>query len=437
MAPTFTYGDLNADTGTNTANGLRNVANQAANAACNLYKNYADAATGLPDPTGLGAALNGLYSNLCGPRGSNPTTPPSIPYSGGQCTGINYNVTINYTGPSGPSSVFYPGVPGPLGGIGTKTFPSGSAAYGVLAPNSTANGGILSVATAGGTNPINALSAYKVTSVSPVPTSGTDNCGNPGQQYNTPPPPSNSLVVNNNTVNVGAGLVIAAPITIIPVTNVANVDITPQIQVQVGPFDVTFDAGGVTVAPNFTIGSDDTNPAPNLYPSPQPTPRPPVSTDCPDVNLGPVLDAIETVDAKVETLQETADDIKDCSCPVDYTVGTVALGSGEGGVVSLPSNCIQVRLEITSSPENAKIQAGSGSHPDYLFCGYFDFGDGVGLSERTAISTYQSTFEVPIWATSFGWSMYSGYVATITGVVLNPEKPGAELAIRQMKLGPA
>lgn len=436
MAPTFTYGELNSDTGTNTANGLRNIANQAANAACSLYKNYADTATGLPDPTGFGAALNGLYSNLCGPRGSNPTTPPSIPYNGGQCTGKNYNVTINYTGPSGPGSVFYPSIPGPLGGIGTKSFPSGSAAYGVLAPNATAYNGILSVASASPPNPVNSLSAYKVTSVTPVVTSGTDNCGNPDQQYNSPPPPSNSLVVNNNTVNVGAGLVINAPITIIPVVNTANVSITPQIQVKVGPFNVTFDAGGVTVAPNFNITSNNTSPNPNLYPSPQPTPQAPVDINGNPCDLSPVLTQTDIIKTKVDNLQTTADDIKDCSCPVTTTASTVSLGSGISGYAALPSNCIKVSLTLTTQPANAKTQKGNGTEPDMYFCGYYYWGDGTGRSERIPINTAQSVFYPPPFATAFGWNLYTGYSASITATSLVGSKSGSQLAVVQMKQPP-
>lgn len=437
MAPTFSYPQLNEDTGTATANGLRNVANQAADFACNLYENYTDTVTGLPDPTGLGAALNGLYSNLCAPRGKTPTNNPAPPYTGGQCVGKNYNVTIAFQRPDNSTgSTFFPAVPGPLGSFQSVAFGSGGA-YGLTAPNATAYNGLLPVVSSSGSNWRDTVAQWKVTNVTVVPTSGLDNCGDPAPQYRTPPPPQVNIRNTNNTVNVGGNLVVNAPITIIPVTAIANVAITPQIQVQVGPFDVTFDAGGVYVQPNITNNNTTNSPNTNIYNPPAPTPQLPRTPDNAPCDLSGVIAKIDTLTAKTDALQDDVDDVKDCACPVGYQVTSQAIGSGSSGVVVLPSNTIQVRLNLTTIPANAKIQDGGQNHPDFLFCGYVDFGDGTGLSERRPISVAQSTFECPIWATSFGWSLYLGYDCSVTAVKLQPDKAGAQLAYRQMRTAPA
>lgn len=435
MAVTFTYGELSSDLGTNTGDGLRNIANTAANFVCNAYRNYADAAVGLPDPTGVGAFNNALYSRLCSPRNLNPPSPPSIPFNGGQCANLPYNVTIFYSFNGGPpTSVFFPSVLGPLNGVGTKGFAGGSAAYGVIAPNAGSTG-ILAVASASGPNPLNALSAYRVTSVSVVPVGHSDTCGNPSPQYTTPPPPNNTFN-NNTTVNVGAGFIINAPITVIPTLIKAGVEINPQIQVNVGPFNVNFDLGGVQVKPNFQIGNDRRTPSSDNSPPTLPPAREPQPIDC-DIDIELMQEEFTTVNNNISGLDEKLDEVKDCSCPVKYTTSIVGLGSGNSGVVALPTNAIQIRLSLTQQPQNAKIQDGGTSHPDYYFCGYVDFGDGTGLSERRAVSVADSVFECPVWATSFGWSLYTGYDCAVSARTLVPEKAGAQLAVRQMKLPPS
>lgn len=434
--PTFSYQELNSDTGTATANGLRNVANQAANFVCDLWQNYTDVAAGLPDPTGLGAALNGLYSNLCSPRGKQPTRSPAPAIIGGQCPGLPYNVTVAYSRNGVPQgSVFFPSVPGPLTGVGVVGFQTGSAAYGVLAPNATASGGILSVVSAGGANPQEALKDYQITNVTVTPVGHSDQCGNSSPQYNTPVPPGSATRKPNNTVNIGGGLIIAAPITLIPTLFKADVDITPQLNVQVGPFNVTFDLGGVYIKPDFKLPQDKILP-PSIYlPEPKPAPKQPVNVECPDIDLSPVVNRLINLQSDVEDLIETAEDIKDCSCPVPYDLVVTDLGVTEGDIFVLPPSAESIRVYMLSAPKNPKFQVGRGGHPDQYFWGYYEFGDGVALSERIPLNTETGWFPVPPFATTFAINLYLGYTARVEVVSAVPEKP-AEFAGRQMKLKP-
>jgi hypothetical protein len=114
--PAFSYPELNSNPGTATADGLRNIANTAANAVCSAWRNYARATTGFPDPTGIGAFNNALFSRLCEPRGI--TAPvPEDEFVGGQCP-ILYDLTVAFNSAPGlpEERVVYRRVLGPVGG---------------------------------------------------------------------------------------------------------------------------------------------------------------------------------------------------------------------------------------------------------------------------------------------------------------------------------
>lgn len=435
MAPTFTYGELNQDLGTNTDNGLRNVANAAGNFVCDLYQNYAQATTGFGDPTGIGSALNAVYSSLCSPRGKLPSQPPTNPFNGGQCAGASYRVTTRTTKPDGTDfTTVWPSLVGPIKGVQIKQTPSGSWQYGVVSTSPNPLGGDVMNPEVSG-NQRQALDGYKVEILSISRNGGLpDNCGDPAPTY--PPIPIPTTEQNNNiNVNVGAGAIINVPISYKPVTVNAGVSVNPQIQVDVGPFNVTFDSGGVSIEPNFNFNTDTTTPTGNNGNNGFPTnPQKEGNAPC---DLSPILTRLSTIESKLNTIDLQLDDIEECTCPVAYTQLEVALGSGTGSVVSLPSNAIQVRLNLTSIPANAKTQKGSGTAPQQLFCGYYAWGDGVGLSERVPINTAVSSFEVPVWASSFCWNLYLGYSASVSCITLVPEKNNAELAVRQMKMKPS
>ena len=435
MAPTFTFESLASDLGTNTADGLRNVANTAANFACSAWRDYAGATAGWDDPTGIGAFNNAVFSRLCGPR---PRKQPPNPgnWTGGQCE-FNYNVTVaetNYEGVT--TNITYFNIPGPIQGMITRVTSPPALRYDIVAPNFTGPpAGFYQV---GSVNE-NDQGQYKRVIVSVARSGGgPDNCGNRDSPFPIVPiPPTVTAPTTNVNVAVGAGAIINVPIVYAPVTFQANASFNPQIQVNVGPFNVTFDSGGVTVSPSFNIGPGGSqNPsAPNLPTgSPSPVPSKPGTQACDNTS---VKNEIDIVNNNVDSLKPKLDDIKDCSCPVKYSTSVVSGGSGNSGVISLPSRTIQVRLALTNIPYNPKtIQSGGANAPLQYFCGYYSFGDGVSLGARTAINVAQSVFEVPLWATSFSWSLYTGYEASVSLVTLVPEKAGAELASRQLKLAP-
>ena len=429
MPSTFTLGELAADTGTNTADGLRNIANTAANFVCDAYQNFAGATTGFPDPTGIGALNNALFSSLCSPRGKTPSA-PTTPFTGGQCS-FNYNVTYTYTDPvdgNGGGTLF--NIPGPISGIRRATTGTGTIKIGAgCATTSSFTDGIAGMVIC----PVTVANRrqYSITSVAKSG-GGADTCGDPQKQFPDKPIPVANTTNNNTTVNVGAGVSITVPIFYTPVIVNANAYINAQAQVNVGPFNVTFDLGGVTVAPTFNApsGGSQTPSIPYLPPSTTTnnynnTNSPP-SVTCPPVDF-------TTVYSKLDAIKTDTGDIKDCACPITSSVSTVSLGSGVDGYAALPSNCIKVSISIGTTPANAKTQKSNGSEPTTYFCGYIYWGDGTGRSQRHPISFLQSVFYPPVWATAFGWNLYLGYSGTVTATKLVPSKSGAEFTGVQLK----
>lgn len=434
MGYAFSFSELASDLGTNTADGMRNIANQAANFACNAYSQYAGATANWSDPTGIGAFNNALYSRLCGPRGKNPPQGNSS-YSGGQCN-VLYNITVQNTAYDGTMSVSQLfNIPGPVNGIVKRVRSFPSMKYDIIVPNY--QGPPVGYYEVGSVDSRDE-GQYKRTILSVVRKDGQpDNCGNYPYPYPILPIPNTSYTNQNNvTINVGGGAVINGNLILIPTIIKANAFIYPQIKVGIGPFTVGFDLGGVTISPNFNFTSDNQSPNGTNLPPGSPsgqnrdTQNDPCSTTIPPTDLTPVL-------TKLTTLQNTSNDIKDCSCPVNYSVNTVALGSGIAGYAALPSNSIKVNMTITQSPSNAKTQKSYGTEPENYFCGYYYWGDGTGRTERIAVSTLQSVFYKPDWATAFGWNLYLGYNCSVTASYLQPEKAGSQIATVQMKKAPS
>lgn len=435
--PTFSFSELNSNTSTATADGIRNVANTAANFACSLYKNYANAAAGLPDPTGFGATLNSVYSALCTPRGDTPPL-PTAPFNGGQCPKL---YSVNVQGIYGPDNTPFNSeafnLLGPIGGVAIRPNASGSRLeYVVLCqPSSGFPLGQWAFLSQSPGQFDAELKPMRVTSFTVTPNDGVDNCGSPTPIF-PPSFPPNSNITNNVNVNVGAGLTINAPITIIPIRNSVDVEVRPQIQVNVGPFNVAFDLGGVTVAPNIVLPSDRVNPNPLPPPANYPSPVPPSTGDCPEVNLAPVISRLENLQDDVDELVEVSEDIKECSCPVPYQVQVIPAATADGGIIDLPENTIAVYLNLIKIPENPKIQPGRGGARDQYFCGYYWFGVGNGSTERIPINTATNWFPAPRFATSFSWSLYSGYEAAVSIEKAIATGADAEFADVQLKRKP-
>jgi hypothetical protein len=231
-------------------------------------------------------------------------------------------------------------------------------------------------------------------------------------------------------VNIGGGTSITVPIALGYASFTANANFNPQYNVNVGPFNVTFDAGGVNITPTLQPTVNFNFPNPSQTPiSPTPTPSPGGGGTGTSCDLSPVLTAVQAVKTELDA-------VKDCACPISYSTAVTNLGTGDSGVYALPTGTIEVRVSLTQTPLNAKTQTGGSASPTIYFCGYISFGDGVGTGERVAISRSASVFQVPPFATSVTFTLYAGYLATLDAVKVVPSKTGGTLSPKLMYNGP-
>lgn len=384
----MSYESLASDLGTNTADGLRNVANTAANFACELYANSPASAVGI-DPFGVGAFNNAVWSRLCSPRNKLPALPAAPPFTGGQCSEL-YDVTLTVVGGSnaGPSPAdtrTFNNIQGPL--LGWEFEPDSNTPSSTLVYFRTA-GGRLSFGTQG-------LDGYSpnVSVDSIVPVDGTDTCGNPPPTY---PPDRAPLVEFKTNINVDfGGLTVNVPVEFKPTVWVVPIVFAPQISVDVGPINVTFGKDGVTFAPNFDIDTNISLP-PGI--DPRPTPPPPrTPTAAEECDLDPV--------------NEKLDKLLDCDrCEKCYVNIPTDYGNAQSNVVnSLIDKPHRAILTFVSGPDNLPIQSGDNA-PDILHSGWFSWRIGTAQVTRQRLDYEKNVFLAPEGVTGFS---YTGTYGTI------------------------
>jgi hypothetical protein len=422
---TFSYPELAEDLGTATGDGLRNLANTAANALCNAWKDYAAATSGFPDPTGLGAFNNAMLSRLCSPRGIEPP-PPEEEFEGGQCP-ILYSVTygIGSARPNGPRPTFPPNVTATIGPV------LGPIRGGAVLPNPGTRGkrGVIFVqnqpdypdgiiTTWADPNPSDdgrydgAFSS--VLSVVPSDPNQPDVCGDPEPVF---PPIVPPIDIFNFPVFVDVGgLNLDLDLEINPTIFSPEFAFKPELNVGIGPFQVVFNPDGVDIflSPNVDI---NINIPPGLDPrSPQPTPKPPTGGSggncppciCPDVDLQPVLDLLE--------------DIKECTCE-EEEFETIEVADSTGDLLTVATWIKSVVINVKEVGEAVRSQLGEGTAPDVLYVGWYAFGRGTALSDRKPLSFGLNVLEDKVlkWS-SFAFSLNFNSVADVSITFLKEEE---------------
>lgn len=422
---TFSYSELAEDLGTNTADGLRNLANTAADAVCTAWRDYAAATSGFPDPTGLAAFNNGLFSRLCSPRGLVPD-PPDEEFVGGQCP-ILYNVTVQIGSarPNESPGTFPPNetaqyfsVLGPIGGGSVLPLAGTQGKRGVVfvAPQPDYPDGIITTWSDPNPSSDGRYDGAFSTVISVVPTDPNqpDECGSSLPVY---PPIVPPLDVFNFPVNVNVGpLNLDLDLSFSPTIFAPEFAFKPEFNVGIGPFQVVFNPDGVDIflSPNIDI---NVNLPPGLDPrSPQPTPKPPTGGGsgncppciCPEVDLEPVLDLLE--------------EIKDCACEEDE-FETVEFPESSGDLITVPTWIKEVRINVTDLSDGVRTQLGEGTSPDVVFVGWFAFGNGTSLGERIPLSFGNNVFLNKLKEiNSFAYSLNFGSEATSAVVFRKTEE---------------
>lgn len=417
--PTFTYSELAEDLGTATADGLRNLANTAANAVCSAWADYAAATAGFPDPTGLGAFNNAMFSRLCAPRGVTPPEPEEA-FIGGQCPILyNVNVSIGSARPNDTPATFppneiaqYPNILGPIrGGDVLPVGDSGKRGVFYAANQPGYPDGIITTwiaPTNSGQDDRFEGAFSQVVSVTPSNPAQPDECGNPPPGFPPIVPPKNTF---NFPVNVDVGgLTLDLDLNFNPTIFSPQFAFKPEFNVGIGPFQIVFNPDGIDIflSPDIDIGI---NLPPGLDPrTPQPPPKPPTGGDgsdcpdciCPDVDLQPVLELLE--------------DIKDCTC-LESDEESITIPDSTGDLVVVPTWIKRVVIDVTQVGEAVRSQLGNGGAPDVQYLGWYAFGVGAALGDRKPISFESSIFENKVETiNSFSFSLNFDSVANVTVV---------------------
>lgn len=400
------------------------IVQNAQSAACRLYREYPGWLLNIQSSNPGGAALRGFWDRLCPAPEQQPPSPDK-PFSGGQCC-TNYRITWRVISPNvspEPISVTRPGKVGSmriayernsLGEISGRRF---ELPVGLNCPGRTPSFLFLAAQTGnnGVFNPIQVIIDSVVrTDAQP------DTCGELPPQFPIILPPPDALdfntpiTIGGDTYNFNI---------VIPVTQFnPTVNFRPEFNVDVGGINVNFDMGGVNVdftpeinLPSFPANEDPRSPTNRPPPVP---PRPPSGGGCPDVNLQPVLNAIADVDADLAVVGTNVELLLDCDrCdrpPVESPdLGTIAYPASQSRQVSIPTSAVWIRVLIEQKPVNAKMQAGIAS-PDVYYCGWHSFGGGSSAGERIPINYLDNVYPVPEGASSFSFTTYTGFEASLT-----------------------
>lgn len=388
--PDFTFPELNSDQGTQTADTLRNVANAAANAVCDLYEDYPSGIIpSFGDPTGVGAFTDGLLNRLCSPRGKVPT-PPTVPFSGGQCVCVQYRVQGTYNGFGIGSGNFDLFAFGPIGAIFNNKLPGGDNRYGFLSGTDACGGRVFNGVIQSGLD-----GTVTITSVTRQD-SQPDTCGDPPPQYPIVviPPEAFSPTIAVNF----PGVTVNAPVTVIPTVFAPLTVFRPELNVKVGPINVNFNLGGVDFDVNLPSGDSVVLPPGDTRPTP-PTPVPPKNQPSQPCDLTEV--------------NRKLDEIRECACKEEKTLKSVAYGLARGRSIALPSDT-QYVLVITDSTSGVKFQVSEGNAPDVYYLGWYSFGRGANAGEKVALNFEACGILCPEGATNFSYSLNFGSVASLT-----------------------
>lgn len=362
--------------------------------ACELWERFPDQITQQQNiPRSF---QRGYMSYMC--QDKPQPTPPQVPFTGGQCPGVSYDVTINIIAYNigncqeilNVNPVFT--VIGPVegtvfevttvneaqtscNGLSNTFVDLGEWVLRSASPDLVVAVGIYKDALNAATPP---LSSAIITDV--VRTDGQpDTCGDPPVRY-----PETNPTVNDysTTINFTA-----------PDGGSLDIDVVYQpdnynfpLEFDVGGLDVSLDLGGFEF--NFSPRNPDgTLPRlPTGDTTPSPTPLDDSSRQFPRTRYAPP----EGNNYDVE--------VKDPTDPKEEEVST---------------ELRFVKVTLSSTPTNVKRQWGGGA-PDVIYAGWFEFtNDGYNFP-RQPIHFAESLFETPEGATGYAYTLYEGIVGFAT-----------------------
>lgn len=360
---------------------------------CILYREFPAAIVG-QNPN---AFVRGLLDTLCDDREPLPP-PPTIPFVGGQCGCVLYDVQFRFNTGETDNGVVYGQIGGARAVIREVSPNYYSGRFECFCRGTTLTGCLpeqqwVLIGSSPGVSPNTTFNIVSVSRVDGRP----DNCGNIPPSY--PPstiPPSRLQGSITNIYNDGSSFTL--PIVYAPITG------SIPIKFDVGGVPFKFDFGGLTIG-------DGGNPP---------------------VDLEPILLRLDKIDADLYNVIEDAADIKGDLIKVDNDVVKIKKsvdkpppkpGSEdydedvkppesppeESGIEALS----YVQLELINIPKNSKNQSGNES-PTVFYAGWFEFRTGVFCYPREPIHFQFNLFEAPTGADGYAYCVYIGYEAQVT-----------------------
>ena len=396
------WAELAERLGANSADFQDSLSEEARQVACTIWRDFPDFVSANADLSR--SFVRGYMSRLCSDGPLPQLDPP--PFSGGQCDGVLYDVTIS-------RSVY--NISNCLEVV------SGSVVISVLGP---VQGIVKQVVTPAQTttscnglaaDPVD-LSDWFLLSGSPDFLVATGTYTDPNENAN--PPLSNftitNVVRNDGQPDLCGDLPLAYPPTSpnIPgdFTIQRNLTIEDGVDLvlnffyntNLGTFPMNFDLNGIKIVldlggVNFYYAPTGNNGSGGTLPGGQPSPLP-----APNDNLDikyppPVAPPPNNTDYDEEEKTETD--------PKEEDVG---------------EELAFVRVELTSIPSNARNQFGDGA-PDVYYAGWFEFqAEGYNFP-RQPIHFIDNVYRKPIGATGYAYTLYNGFLGKATIYKLKQE----------------
>lgn len=379
----ISHKDLLESLGNTAAGFTKNLANQVANFACDLYKQYPWALT-FGD---TGNYSKGVWDELCGERPSGLPPAPVLPFTGGQCVGkygVDFRIisrgysegfTTVTAGAWGPILGFVlENTPNPFNYPTYRLFVNGHGNINEGGPTSEPR--LVYVRDFDDQNRygnfrVEIIRVYRVDNQ-------PDNCGNLPIDYpRTPLPP----IARHTSIDVNVhGSNYNIPITFERVNNY-------NIELSAGDISFSFDLTGVNINSNnqkiTNIEENVTNTAQNVSNLLQVTV--PFITNSVAFNSSFNLGDFQT------------EEDSGSSSPADEEQS---------------DNIAYVTLDITRKPVNAKTQEGELAQ-DLVYAGWFQFAAQGYYFPREPIHFSKAIFKAPFGATDYAYTLYEGFEAKV------------------------
>jgi len=389
------------------ADPILDAAKTARNFYCDIYRQYPRGVIPSLD-TPAGQMADGFNRRLCEPSDVPLPPPAAPPIPGGKCP-VQYTLLTNTQQISGGNLV-------PQNNHPTGTFTGPIQGYSINRQNGTENpgGGFygdsinIFIVDGFGITRTFFIATYTNTPGGGGPFSSSltrvdgnpDNCGSLPPEYpNTPLPPS--ALVGNREIPVG-GNNVTVPIAVVPVLFAPVNVFKPEVNINLGPFNFNFNAGGLNINPSFS-------PTTNIY-LPGVPPGPGVPPALPPAGGG----NNEAID--LSELNAKLNELLICDrCEPDFSIAQTNYPAATGRVISIPPNTLRVDLDIASLGVGVDVQFGDGG-PNVLLVGWCAFGTAGGWSIRHPVSYDQNTFYPPEGANQFSYTVKKGSTATLNVV---------------------